>query len=76
MEFSEERYTPLDYALLNSHHEVAQFMIEYGALSINGVRDIAAAKIQACDLIDGLSRAYNIRIGFKKFKINTDGMAI
>ncbi|XP_063718896.1 inversin-like isoform X3 [Symsagittifera roscoffensis] len=48
MEFSEERYTPLDYALLNSHHEVAQFMIENaGALSINGIRDIAASKIQA-----------------------------
>ncbi|XP_075245472.1 uncharacterized protein LOC142339358 isoform X2 [Convolutriloba macropyga] len=48
MEFSEERYTPLDYALLNSHHEVAQYMIENaGALSINGIRDIAAAKIQA-----------------------------
>ena len=47
MEFSEERYTPLDYALLNSHHEVAQFMIENaGALSINGIRDIAASKIQ------------------------------
>ncbi|XP_070570393.1 inversin-like [Ptychodera flava] len=47
MEFNEDRFTPLDYALLNDHHDVAQYMIEQGALSITGIRDIAASKIQA-----------------------------
>jgi len=30
------RYTPLDYALMGEHHEVAQYMLEQGALSITG----------------------------------------
>ncbi|XP_052080740.1 inversin-like [Mytilus californianus] len=46
MEFTEERYTPLDYALMGEHHDVAQYMIEQGALSITGIHDIAALKIQ------------------------------
>ena len=40
------RYTPLDYALMGEHHDVAQYMIEQGALSITGIQDIAATKIQ------------------------------
>ena len=40
------RYTPLDYALMGEHYEVAQYMIEQGALSITGIQDIAALKIQ------------------------------
>lgn len=41
------RYTPLDYALMGEHFEVAQYMIEHGAVSITGIQDIAALKIQA-----------------------------
>ena len=41
------RYTPLDYALMGEHYEVAQYMIEQGGLSITGIQDIAALKIQA-----------------------------
>ena len=35
-----------DYALMGEHHEVAQFMIEHGGLSITGIQDIAACKVQ------------------------------
>ena len=35
-----------DYALMGEHHEVAQFMIEQGGLSITGIQDIAACKVQ------------------------------
>ncbi|XP_025099577.1 inversin-like isoform X3 [Pomacea canaliculata] len=47
MEFTEDRYTPLDYALMGEYHDVAQYMIEQGALSITGIQDIAATKIQS-----------------------------
>ncbi|CAM9629374.1 unnamed protein product [Lampetra planeri] len=47
MEINEERYTPLDYALLGGHQEVIQYMLEHGALSIAAIQDIAATKIQA-----------------------------
>nr|XP_032801958.1 inversin isoform X1 [Petromyzon marinus] len=47
METNEERYTPLDYALLGGHQEVIQYMLEHGALSIAAIQDIAATKIQA-----------------------------
>ncbi|XP_023931035.1 inversin-like isoform X1 [Lingula anatina] len=47
MEFTEDRYTPLDYALMGEHREVSQFMIEQGALSINGIQELAACKIQS-----------------------------
>ena len=46
MELTEDRFTPLDYALLNDHHEVSQYMVEQGALSITGIRDMAATRIQ------------------------------
>ena len=36
------RYTPLDYALMGEHLEVAQYMLEQGALSMIGIQDIAA----------------------------------
>ncbi len=45
------RYTPLDYALMGEHHDVAQYMIEQGALSITGIQDIAAQKIQVSFMI-------------------------
>jgi len=47
MEHTEDRYTPLDYALMGEHFEVCQFLIEHGAVSITGIQDVAAVKIQA-----------------------------
>ncbi|XP_046555449.1 LOW QUALITY PROTEIN: inversin-like [Haliotis rubra] len=58
MEFTEDRYTPLDYALMGEHHDVAQYMIEQGALSITGIQDIAAQKIQSA------FRGYRVRKTF------------
>ncbi|XP_043921544.1 inversin [Protopterus annectens] len=62
MENSEERYTPLDYALLGEHHEVIQFMLEHGALTISAIQDIAAAKIQA------VYKGYKVRKAFQERK--------
>ena len=45
-QFAIFRYTPLDYALTGEHMEVAQYMVEHGGLSITGIQDIAALKIQ------------------------------
>ena len=39
-------YTPLDYALMGEHHDVAQYMMEMGGLSITGIQELAAGKIQ------------------------------
>jgi len=47
MEHTEDRYTPLDYALMGEYFEVCQFLIEHGAVSITGIQDVAAVKIQA-----------------------------
>jgi len=46
-EHTEDRYTSLDYALMGEYFEVCQFMIEHGAVSITGIQDVAAIKIQA-----------------------------
>uniref|UniRef100_A0A8D0L8U6 Inversin n=1 Tax=Sphenodon punctatus TaxID=8508 RepID=A0A8D0L8U6_SPHPU len=62
MENNEERYTPLDYALLGEHHEVIQFMLEHGALSIAAIQDIAAMKIQA------VYKGYKVRKAFQDRK--------
>ncbi|XP_021351828.1 inversin-like isoform X2 [Mizuhopecten yessoensis] len=62
MEFTEDRYTPLDYALMGEHHDVAQYMIEVGALSITGIQEIAAMKIQST------FRGYRIRKTFTENK--------
>ena len=47
MEHTEDHYTPLDYALMGEYFEVCQFLIEHGAVSITGIQDVAAVKIQA-----------------------------
>ncbi|XP_033107869.1 inversin-like isoform X2 [Anneissia japonica] len=62
MEFNEDRFTPLDHALLNDFHDVAQYMIEQDALSITGIRDIASVKIQS------YFRGYCVRKTFLKQK--------
>ncbi|XP_038626286.1 inversin [Tachyglossus aculeatus] len=62
MENNEERYTPLDYALLGEHHEVIQYMLEHGALSIAAIQDIAAFKIQA------VYKGYKVRKAFQDQK--------
>ena len=41
-----EQLTPLDYAVIGQHQELAQLLIENGALTINLVRDLAAICIQ------------------------------
>ncbi|XP_075691426.1 inversin [Rhinoderma darwinii] len=61
MESTEERYTPLDYALLGGHQEVIQFMFEHGALSIAAIQDIAASKIQAVYKGHKVRRAFRDR---------------
>ncbi|KAG8554680.1 hypothetical protein GDO81_003861 [Engystomops pustulosus] len=62
MESTEERYTPLDYALLGGHQEVIQFMLEHGALSIAAIQDIAASKIQA------VYKGHKVRRAFRERK--------
>lgn len=46
MEIDGERLTPLDYAIINDHQQVAQFMIEQGAMSISSIKELAATAIQ------------------------------
>ena len=46
MEVDGERLTALDYAIIGQHQEVAQLLIEQGALSISGIQELAATMIQ------------------------------
>ncbi|KAL0985350.1 hypothetical protein UPYG_G00155810 [Umbra pygmaea] len=62
MEHNQERYTPLDYALLGEHCEVTQYMLEHGALSIAAIQDIAASSIQA------VYKGYTVRKAFTERK--------
>ncbi|XP_072109601.1 inversin isoform X2 [Mobula birostris] len=62
METNEERFTPLDYALLGEHQEVIQYMLEHGALSIAAIQDIAASKVQA------VYKGYLVRKAFQERK--------
>ncbi|RMX60381.1 hypothetical protein pdam_00021316 [Pocillopora damicornis] len=56
------RLTPLDYAIIGDHQDVAQYMIEQGALTINGIQDIAATTVQKC------WRGYTVRKAFQDKK--------
>ncbi|XP_063055740.1 inversin isoform X2 [Engraulis encrasicolus] len=62
MENNEERYTPLDYALLGEHQELTQYLLEHGAKSIAAIQDIAACSIQA------LFKGYRVRRAFRERK--------
>ncbi|XP_062395551.1 inversin isoform X3 [Sardina pilchardus] len=62
MENNEERYTPLDYALLGEHQELTQYLLEHGAMSIAAIQDIAACSIQA------LFKGYRVRRAFRERK--------
>ena len=46
MEVDGGRLTPLDYTIIGGHQDVAQLLIENGALSISGIQDLAAIVIQ------------------------------
>jgi len=60
LDFSEERFSPLDGALLGGHNDVAQLLIEHGGLSINRIQDVAASVIQAA------FRGYRVRKSFQE----------
>ncbi|KAL2083920.1 hypothetical protein ACEWY4_019438 [Coilia grayii] len=62
MENNEERYTPLDYALLGEHQELTQYLLEHGAKSIAAIQDIAACSIQA------LFKGHRVRQAFRERK--------
>lgn len=46
MEVDNERLTPLDYAIIGGHQEIAQYLIEQNALTISGIKELAASLIQ------------------------------
>ena len=46
MEANGDRLTCLDYAIIGNHQEIAQLLIEQGALSASGIHDLAAVIIQ------------------------------
>ncbi|XP_065888702.1 inversin-like [Dysidea avara] len=46
MEVDGDRLTPLDYAIIGGHQEIAQYLIEQNALTISGIKELAASLIQ------------------------------
>lgn len=46
MEANGDKLTCLDYAIIGNHQEIAQLLIEQGALSASGIHDLAAVIIQ------------------------------
>ena len=46
MEGTDHRFTPLDYAILGEHQDLAQWMIEQGAITISSIQELAAIVIQ------------------------------
>lgn len=46
MDDTPQRLTPLDYAILEEHHELAQSLVEQGALTISSIQELAAIMIQ------------------------------
>ena len=58
MEVDNERLTPLDYAIIGGHQEIAQYLIEQNALTISGIKELAASLIQVDS--DGLQLCFRI----------------
>ena len=46
VDHSEQRLTPLDYAILGDFQDLSQLLIERGALTIASIQDLAATMIQ------------------------------
>lgn len=47
MEANGSKSTPLDYALSAGHHETAELLVQYAAMSIADIENLAALTIQA-----------------------------
>eukprot|EP00794_Sanderia_malayensis_P017324 gene17324-19057_t len=58
VELEGDKLTPLDYAIIREHMDVAQFMMEHSAFTIAGIQDEAATVIQAT------WRGYRLRKAF------------
>ena len=50
MEVDGERLTPLDYAIIGGHQDIAQYLIEQNSLTISGIKELAASLIQVGSL--------------------------
>ena len=46
MDHTEQQLTPLDYAIVENHQELAQSLIAQGALTIASIQELAATMIQ------------------------------
>ena len=46
LDSTDQRLTPLDYAILGDHQDLAQHLIEQGALTIASIQELAASMIQ------------------------------
>lgn len=67
MDYTDQRLTPLDYAILASHQELAQSLIAQGALTIASIQELAATMIQK--VVRGhLVRKRSLLSGIKKSK--------
>ncbi len=46
MDTTDQRLTPLDYAILGDYQDLSQLLIERGALTITSIQDLAATVVQ------------------------------
>ena len=69
MEVDGGRLTPLDYAIIGGHQDIAQLLIEHGALSISGIQDLAAVVIQKCVRGFLVRRKYAGILGGRKHEV-------